>query len=329
MRKVYLHIGMPKTGTTAIQQAFSASRRTLRANGLAYPGDQADHALLIPLFHEKGAHHGYCRRRGLAPTEALRSGRELLEDLARLSQTFEGNVLLSSEHFRTFSDTALEALDAHLAGLGYELHVICYVRHPLAAAVSATQQNVKVGNATLAELFAQPRWHSLIRTLTAPMKSLGHERVIVRPYENARDVGAEKDILRLVGYGGSLDEIAAVRANTSASATAIWLIDAFHQIRRETPVRPRLRSRLLKLEGPRFALPRSTVEKVLDRGLREVKWMKKHFAIELQEPRLEGEWPKHYTPEAAKAVLKRMIRSQTGKEYRPDAFFETAVHMAN
>jgi hypothetical protein len=42
---VFLHIGVPKTGTTFLQQLLAANRASLRTQGMLYPGRRVDHFL--------------------------------------------------------------------------------------------------------------------------------------------------------------------------------------------------------------------------------------------------------------------------------------------
>lgn len=44
-RSVFLHIGLPKTGTTFLQRVLHENRPALSAQGLLYPGNRADHFL--------------------------------------------------------------------------------------------------------------------------------------------------------------------------------------------------------------------------------------------------------------------------------------------
>jgi len=44
---VYLHLGLPKTGTTYLQQVLSNNRESLRDQGLLYPGALRDHFLPV------------------------------------------------------------------------------------------------------------------------------------------------------------------------------------------------------------------------------------------------------------------------------------------
>ena len=53
--KVIIHVGGPKTGTTALQIALSENRKDLRSQGILYPGDKWHHAnALYPIRRLSG-----------------------------------------------------------------------------------------------------------------------------------------------------------------------------------------------------------------------------------------------------------------------------------
>ena len=41
--QVFLHVGVPKTGTTFLQGVMASSRKTLKEHGVMYPGPNAGH----------------------------------------------------------------------------------------------------------------------------------------------------------------------------------------------------------------------------------------------------------------------------------------------
>lgn len=103
-RKVFLHIGLHKTGTTAIQHFLENNKKPLQQHGLSYPG----------------YYFGYAMRLGY-PDWAAHVAR-LRPILAAIP---EDNIILSDED--------LSACPAHIGAIlaaldGFELKIICYVR---------------------------------------------------------------------------------------------------------------------------------------------------------------------------------------------------------
>src|SRR5262245_66527127 len=49
MKKVFVHIGAPKTGTSQLQDLLYINREGLRAKGVLYPAERFDHQFLAAL----------------------------------------------------------------------------------------------------------------------------------------------------------------------------------------------------------------------------------------------------------------------------------------
>ncbi|MGV1005044.1 MAG: hypothetical protein ACOYEV_09825 [Candidatus Nanopelagicales bacterium] len=132
---ILLHIGVHKTGTTALQAAFAAARPQLSASGVSYPGDRA-------------AHHGPAmavleRSWGWQGAGGQHTRRSVFDRLARHARASPGRVFISSEQFCEADD---EQAARVVAGLGAgRLHVLLTLR-PLAELLpSSYQQYLKYG----------------------------------------------------------------------------------------------------------------------------------------------------------------------------------------
>ncbi|GGO87626.1 hypothetical protein GCM10011584_12700 [Nocardioides phosphati] len=129
-----LHIGLPKSGSTTLQQACAATRPELLAHGVLYPGDMTDHAHAgswlagVPL-----SHLGRTRARpdGWAPV------------LAEMRAHPDHRVLLSYE---AICWTDLDQARHAAAALEGPAHGLLVLRNPGDFLVSAWQQNLKGGN---------------------------------------------------------------------------------------------------------------------------------------------------------------------------------------
>lgn len=130
MANVLLHIGRHKTGTTALQQAFIASREALFAAGIDYPR----HGL------EYGAHHL------IAEAVHLHSLQKGDAEVARLLRDFRAEIdraptpwiLVSSEGFQRCRPDAVARLFT-----GHQVWVTIYLRDPLSYLQSAYLQEVQ------------------------------------------------------------------------------------------------------------------------------------------------------------------------------------------
>lgn len=136
---VLVHIGMHKTGTTAVQSMLAAARADLAANGIEYPGSGAAHHHLAAALI--GRPSGY-------PPEVLPAS--TWQRIAHAAAENPGRTVLSSEFL---SRAKPEQVAAFAAELGVErMHVVVGVRHFGEVALSAYQQSLKTGSAlTLSE----------------------------------------------------------------------------------------------------------------------------------------------------------------------------------
>ena len=130
---IVLHIGMHKTGTTAMQSMFVAAREDLRAEGISYPGrEPSHHAAALALI---GSPDGF--RGTQEATDAV------WQDLAREAAANPARTVLDSEFL---SRAKPEAIRRFVAELGAErTYVVVGVRHLAAVALSAWQQSLKAG----------------------------------------------------------------------------------------------------------------------------------------------------------------------------------------
>lgn len=123
-KKLYLHIGTPKTGTTAIQAFCFANRELLENGGVYYPveeevWDRADAALPQAGNVDK-----------IFSPDSILNVKEKTEELYNITNAYD-NVIISSEdiwlgHYEVMADIikGLYELDHTL-----EIHVIVYLRN--------------------------------------------------------------------------------------------------------------------------------------------------------------------------------------------------------
>ena len=133
--KIVLHIGMGKTGTSAIQRALADNAAALRAQGVAYIGMWFD--MLDPRF--KGLRHQ--QEFFALPAAAMRDGADQLYRILAERAAAEGltTFLWSNEAF-SGKARQMGPLVARLTALGAEVQLIAWVRNPQAWLPSAYVQ---------------------------------------------------------------------------------------------------------------------------------------------------------------------------------------------
>ncbi len=205
MAGLYLHIGDSKTGSSSLQSSLYLSRDTLwRDHGLLYPPRRQSGS--APGAITSGNAEGVLANEGSfehALSEAFRGVPDRPASLAGVvfSSEFLFVELLDAEDLAFLPEVA--------ARHGVDrIHVLVYIRHPVAHAASVWQQSVKRGGST-------DTLDALTATFAAPQRV---ERVVQRLEELD---GVEVTILNYSAVGDRLLASMAEWLGVPASALAI------------------------------------------------------------------------------------------------------------
>ncbi len=207
MGELILHIGMPKTGTTALQQFFFRNRRRLKAHGVDFPifTRQAE----APQVQNGSFLNRYCQNlsKGKDPNSEVA---DLEANLKRLSECLgSGNrVLLSDELISLFSSRLPSATQTHTpywpnmirlldeAGAD-KVTVVVYLRRQDDWVSSHWRQGVKTGHRSMAladfcaSRIAQ-RSMNYAGLLAATEEAFGQKgRIVVRRYDRSSFRGGD------------------------------------------------------------------------------------------------------------------------------------------
>ncbi len=205
-----LHIGVHKTGTTAIQAALADARTDLAANGVRYPGKlQAHHRAALAVL---GRPWGWNSRGGAVLDT------EHFDKLAKRANAYSGRVVISSEFFCEADEETARTVVERLGG--ERVQVVITLRNLGKLLSSSWQQYLKYGLTTpyekwLEDVFANPgaarisptfwKRHDHGAVLTRWAAAVGHENVSVLVLEDvpresmfvtfAQMLGVPSDIL--------------------------------------------------------------------------------------------------------------------------------------
>lgn len=295
-RRLVMHGGFSKTGTTAIQTAFAASRETLLATqGLLYPGQTASHNTLIgTVFTTKPADFILNRTRSNITPASLASeahrAKQMIE--AEIRKRRPDTVLLSAEAFSNLTVGDMERLLDWLSTLAHHVEVAVTIRNPMAFALSMAQQTLKRG-LTLAEIYDNPPVSRFAERTGRAASVFGRQNLHILVYE---DLCAAPDGL----LGGFVDQLtlltgqartslvsAARKANPSLSMPAALMLDAINRVRpafvngQPGPKRTFNENRFLeRIAGPPFTLPLSVLEKIVPPSRQDLAALKRDFGID-------------------------------------------------
>lgn len=265
MSKIFLHIGINKTGTSAIQSFFNHYREPLQAQGLLYPRTGWDNTANshYALSQALGFKFGRCK--SAASSTELQGLRRSLDE--EIIQSSAKAILFSSEMFVLPGD--VRQVRDFLAP--DNVFILVYLRrhdtwfqalYSQALKPISRQPNPGPPHWKRAGIEAYIRFqrkhmvgqgyyrHLLDRWATV----FGRENIIVRPYEsqqNAPDIVV--DLLRSVALKMGVDiaqlpylmDIRSVRRNISLTPRALQLAEVFRRAKLAPEIRERLMQHVL------------------------------------------------------------------------------------
>lgn len=298
--RLLLHIGQPKTGTTALQRALHAARQhLLDQHGIYYPvlSSRGTHTRLKPhllnaldedarLVHQMGGTHAE------AMAESARAWDRIGTDIQKIRPN---QVIISSESlYKPLDDGQIARLRGLLDPWFREVQVVVYLRDPVSRFISGAQQRLKIR----AE-FSRGSG-SALREVIESYERLGYP-LDVRSFDTARTHpnGVVADFAESYLPDTARDVVIAedTRAshagrtvNSSLSAEAMYLMQNLARARAaigapldgDAPLTSRRRAiKELDQEIPGFTRPvlRPAIAEILMRRDRSLTWVRDRYGI--------------------------------------------------
>jgi hypothetical protein len=184
MKKLFLHIGFNKTGSSSIQQNLSLNENHLMEQGIFYPND-ANAPFMQRWQHVPlAAAVPGCKIDWVTKQKKRSLDRAYKSLFALLERTRFDTLLLSTEGFGSLTMKAKQLRWLQEQFAGYDIRVIAYVRRQDSYLLSAYQQRVKAGGKgrfrfEMHEDMAALRFDERL----APWRAVfGARNVVVRPF---------------------------------------------------------------------------------------------------------------------------------------------------
>ncbi len=286
-REAILHIGHKKTGTTAIQHAFSTNRAALLARGVLYPLDEANHSFAL-----SGLFRGHNRAQPASGKELHVRSEDALR--LRLEQELQdpswSQLVFSAEVLAGFKAPQLTALRDWLAPQVDTIRVVFVLRDPVDWSVSVAQQHLK-SHADIDALIADPepvRWRRIVQRLR---KVFGADALTLLEYEalaavRERFVARFATAVGLPGKAAMILRDAQGQPNEALSAEAAAMLARFNarvpeEIEgKRNPARSGIETKAFTgLAGRRFDLPHAARQLAHERSREDVAFVAREFGI--------------------------------------------------
>lgn len=287
--KIILHIGPPKTGTTALQGALIQNRKLLLESGALYFLDPTDQArALTTMYHPKTDMIPALRRNFWSMKEAQNWSKRAWDRLdVEIGKFKPHTLILSSEHF---ADQPLDfaALTNRLAQISDDVHVVGYLRDPASLYCSFIDQQIR-GGVRLRQL--RTPWdyeYPPVQRVKKWYDHYGADRTHIHSFDRARlhkgDIVADFMHLLNDGLGLTLPQIkfeGAQNASLSGAAAALLMTmnETFARNRKDGSDQAlvkhragfvaRLRKSQTLAALPRLALPDDSMKSMIRHNARE------------------------------------------------------------
>lgn len=294
-KRIILHIGFPKTGTTTIQN-FMYERRDilLKQRKILYPSLAPNLTdALCTMFLKDPGKLITNKMKGLTEKADLdKLAKKYQRTLEReLSSTEYNTIFLSAEGVSNVDAEGISRLKKWGNKYADSWTVIVYVRHPVSYTRSVIQQIMK-GGETLENLYEKiplPRYKGkLIKFINV----FGKENINVFEFESAVRTNLLHSFCRQMDLSDLVisdrQDFLDKRENESMSMEAVLVLNRINHIR---PVfingkRNELRSnqelaQVQRIKGNKFFLPQKVEEAIKKEARDDIKWLNEEFNLNL------------------------------------------------
>ena len=283
-----LHIGLPKTGTTSVQQAFHINRdELLNKHGVLYPSISFNHGIpLFSAFSEYPEKYHINVRRGVASRKLLYAEREkLLFELEEELMVFNYHTtFISGEDLCNLKEDEVGNLINWFANFFKKIKVLVFVREPLSWAQSAYQQLIKSGS-TKVELDKNIRLPNYRYRIMPWVNHLGKDSINCVKFEDKlkNKYGVLGYVLEWLKLDLEKLNDDFGKSNESLSNEVIQILSSLNSNRNPLNSPQRFNGDIevfKKLSGLKFTLAKKLQEYVLANCKNDVSWLKKMFGVE-------------------------------------------------
>lgn len=298
MRKCIIHFGAPKTGSTAIQNAFFYG---VRDPGFQYfsGGYFANGVFLTQaLFEDPPLNQSLYHQMG-APRGSFSAYRNRLQ--TRLDRTLtrarhrQADVIISSEHVWVASERALRRMRQCFEGYGYEVVLAGYIRPYESWIPSLFQEAVKFGHAEFRLPTTRNFLEEDVRGIAMRLFSaFGRRNVSFHLFDpGGFPAGCVvRHFCESIGFAAP-SSYSLRRVNESLSLPAVQFLYAYNMLRSSLPETglpltyeyELIFRRLAALPGPPFALHPSVIEEWIPDIREQEQWVGRELGIAFNQPR--------------------------------------------
>ncbi len=281
-RKLILHIGMWKTGTTTIQETLFENKELLKKEGILYPTELKNHIFIIPQVRKDAKNHVAVKSYNKGIDRLNEIGQQLLDQIASEKNT-ESTYILSSEFFMDFNSVEIENLKNIFSPYFDDFQIICYLRPPIAHYTSAVNEQVKQGHYPLDVAYDKHCDIDEYDRLDWWAKTFGKDNLNVRIFNRNSWVNNDliDDFFSALNLGKPDNMVRVKNKNQTLSHIGVLIADHIAKVAPSfTSKRPNT-SFLHKILGKPFVLSNELKCKCLNMNKHRVEKIKNDYSIDL------------------------------------------------
>ncbi|WP_299615903.1 hypothetical protein [uncultured Tateyamaria sp.] len=286
-RRLILHAGMHKTGSTSIQHWL---RNTAFEDAHYFKWRQSNHSNLFVLLFEDNPHEYLGLKRSGLTQESAEELR--VEQRKRMIQQINNNdkstFVFSAERISSAPRSAVQRMNTFFSQYFNDIQVYAYVRRPAGFMTSMFQQHLKTGSVQLNTKQLWPDYKGRFARLD---EIFGQDSVRLRLYEDlqARNTDAVTDFGNWIGLPPSIDT--EVRRNQSMRSSAVALLYLYRKYAAEMLTEKQRKDRdkfvvhnLWQIEGQPFSFKPVTGDLLKDQKLQDdMGWMASRLNIDIND----------------------------------------------
>jgi len=290
MKRCWLHIGMHKTGSTAIQRSFEKAALPPEWSYLTVGGSRNMGGALYAMFATHPHRYHWFMRRGQTPEEVTAAGQALRTELAEtIRASGAENFIISGESLSLIDSDGILRLRDFLRNLQLDVQVLGYVRAPRAFKLSFFQQRLKHSDCPFDFSDFSPCYRNRFKKFDT---LFGRANVLLKKFDPAllKDRCVVADFCECIGLKVPADFVVE-RANESLTREACGLLLAYRRFGPDYGIgeeaikeQNQIVAPLIAMQGTRFKVAGHLLEPNA-RERDDLKWIEKRLGVSLREER--------------------------------------------
>ncbi|HEX7261609.1 MAG TPA: hypothetical protein VF258_07310 [Luteolibacter sp.] len=294
MKRCWIHIGMPKTGTTSVQKNLAKVKKPAGWRYLVV-GDRPNMGeALYAMFHPEPHQFHWFLKRGETRQQVEERGVVFRDELRKaITECKEEVCIISAEILSIFKPEGIVALRDFIEPLVDEIRIIGYARPPGAFKTSMFQQQVKHGTNQFRIDNISPHYRAKFNKFD---KIFGRENVNLRKFDPGSFPNncIVADFCQQIGI--QLPEKTEIlSSNESLSREACGILYAYRKFGPGYGVGANVIKEnawvirtLLGMQGTKLKFSKSVIDQALKKEKDDTLWMENRLGVSLEERDLGG-----------------------------------------